>query len=173
MVDEGTLTGNMFVGSRAGILLEEYCTQDIEDNVFVGNEYGIEMFNCDPSVKYNYFRKNGYGIRLTGPISPVVEYNYIDSDTSVIIGYNGYYPNAIPSIHYNNMVAGTNFFYLRAANYIDIDAQNNYYYTTSTSEIDLKIYDKYDYPENLQFQVAQILYSPFSMNKISGAKPRI
>lgn len=173
MVNDGDIQGNLFVGSRAGILLEEYCPQSIEDNVYVNNEYGIEMFNSDPSIRYNYFRKNNYGIRLTGPISPIVEYNYIDSDTSIIIGYNGYYPNAIPSIHYNNMVAETNFFYLRAANYIDIDAQNNYYYTTSIPEIEQKIYDKYDYPENLQFQVSQILYSPFSMNKVSGAKPRI
>lgn len=173
MVDAGVVSGNIFLFSRAGMLLEEFCSQTIEDNVFINNEYGIEMFNCDPVVRYNYFRKNDNGIRLTGRISPTVERNYIDSNTGILIGFNGYYPNAIPSIHHNNMVAGTYFFYLRAANYIDIEAQNNYYYTTSIPEIEQKIYDKYDYPENLQFQVSQILYSPFSMNKIPGAMPRI
>ena len=173
MVDSGILTGNIFVGSRAGTLLEEYCAQEIEDNVFIGNEYGIEMFNCDPNVRFNYFRINEYGIRLTGPISPIIEYNYIDSDTSIIIGYNGYYPNAIPNIHNNNMIAENHFLYLSKANYIDIEAQNNYYYTSNIMDIEQKIYDKYDYPEDLQPQVSQILFKPIRTSKISGAKPRI
>lgn len=73
MIDSGTLIGNIFVGSWGGILLEEFCAPDIEDNVFVENEYGLEMFNCDSNVRFNYFRKNECGIRLTGRVSPTVE----------------------------------------------------------------------------------------------------
>lgn len=71
------------------------------------------------------------------------------------------------------MVAENYFFYLLAANEIDIEAQNKYYYTTNIPDIEQKIYDKYDYPENLQPQVSQILFNPIITTKISGAKQRI
>jgi hypothetical protein len=173
MVNAGNLSENMFVNNRSGILLEELCSQTIEDNVFVANEYGVEMFNCAPTVAHNYFRKNEYGIRLTGLVSPTVEYNYIDGETCIIIGFNGYYGNANPNIHYNNMIAKKNYIYLWAANIIDIQAQNNYYYTIDTEEIEKKIYDKYDYPSHHQSQVASVVFTPFLRYRVQGAGPRM
>ena len=112
MCPDGSIVRNLITVCKTGIHVEEDSHPDVLSNVLVYNGFGIELFNSNSKVQYNYIRKNVTGLRIAGRRSPSVEYNYIDSETGVFIGFNGYYPHATPQIHNNNMISSINYFYV-------------------------------------------------------------
>ena len=157
---EGSIKRNIFHNNKAGLKIKDMSNPEICENAIVFNEYGMELFASNSFIHNNSFENNSYGLRISGISSPNITLNNISSDISILIGYNGYYPNATPIIYNNNLKCYEYYYLILNHNALDISAQHNYYYTQNIEEIDLKIYDKDNYPPEQQYNIGTIIYLP-------------
>lgn len=165
----GDVCRNVIIGGSTGVRCEAASNPSVTSNVIMNCESGIQLFDSDSIVRNNSIRGGNIGIRAAGSFAPVISFNTVSAQTSVIIGYSGYFAQSRAKINMNNLDASDYYYYVVRANAHDIDARNNYHYTTVQSDIESKTYHKPNYPVSQQNQVCYVIYNPFAYQPISNA----
>jgi len=141
----------------------------LENNSFIKIDSGVESYDTNTEIRYNYFHENKLAMRLAGTSSPQVNNNQIESEQGITIGKSGYYYNCTPVINNNNFFCPLMFLMLTRPNTAEINAKLNYYYTSDAIVIRSKIRHKPDYPESQQAEIGYFIYEPFRTTKVPNA----
>jgi len=162
-VDSGIIEKNILMSNSTGIKVKDNTNPEISNNYFYLNEFGAELWSSNSSFIHNELLGNIYDLRVCGPTSPEIRLNNFESNIGVYIGYNCIYPNAIPEIHFNNLINCNYAIYGTAFNSITINAENNYFGTTDPLTIEELIRDKNDIlPTTPYYETFGIVnYNPF------------
>ncbi len=168
-IESGVVENNVTINCYSGITLKDECDQLFTNNYSLNCSYGFEFYTSNSMITYNTTINCENGVRICGDSSPQFEYNEINGNIGVRIGFSGYYPNANPVMHHNNINGDEYFFYLYRMSMHDITADNNYFYTTNLSEISNKMYDKDDYLITVQAYIGIVLFEPILTREVSNA----
>ena len=166
--ESGILEKTIVINNKTGLLIKDQTNPIVRNNYTCLNQYGIELYESNSEVKNNTITKNEFGIRIAGISTPIVTKNLIDSNVAILIGYSGYYPNATPEIHRNNIKGSDYFYKILHTSALDVNAQYNFHYTLDIEYIMQKTFDKVDYLPEAQSAVGNIIFQPILSNLENG-----
>jgi hypothetical protein len=166
-LQSGNVSKNIIIDSYNGIKIKNDTYTNISNNYISNSNNGIHVsYYSNIFAGQNDIIKCENGIFVERSSSALIEENEIEAMTCIktyVIS------DSDLSANYNNLSYSEYSIHIGYRSLQTYDCTNNYYYTTETFEIETSIFDVSDVESSQQQYYGDVVYEPFSYNKILEA----